>query len=248
MISLTEMKMQEHKKILACIAAYNTDINTKLVLDRIPRDRPFDLLVVNDGSADRTQELIDATVFTCITHKNNRGVGAAIKSGIKYALENHYYAIAILAGNNKDDPNEINSLFAPILQEDCDYVQGSRFILGGRWDNLPLFRFVMIKVHAFLFSILTGVKCTDALNGFRAYKLSIFNDKRINIWQDWLDRYELETYLHYKVLKLGYRFKEVPVSKIYPTDRKVRYSHIRPFVDWWVILRPLLFLLLGIKK
>jgi dolichol-phosphate mannosyltransferase len=107
----------------------------------------------------------------------------------------------------------------------------------------------MVKMHALLFTLLTGKKCTDALNGFRAYRLSLFKDPRINIWQDWLDKYEWETYLHYKALKLGYRFKEVPVSKIYPYNRrKIKYSHIRPFIDWWSILNPLLFLSLKLKR
>lgn len=240
--------MKRDKKTLVCIVAYNTAANTASVLKRVPRERSFDILVVNDGSTDQTQEIIEASGFNYIRHEKNRGVGAAIKSGISYGLENNYYAIAVLAGNNKDNPTEASRLLAPILDEAFDYIQGSRFADGGRWDNLPSFRFVMIKAHALFFSLLTGKKCTDALNGFRAYRLEIFRDERINIWQDWLDKYELETYLHYKVLRLGYLFKEVAVSKIYPRDRKVKYSHIRPFIDWWVILRPLLFLALGMKK
>ena len=106
------------------------------------------------------------------------------------------------------------------------------------------------------FSIISGRKCTDALEGFRAYKLSIFNDAKIDIWQDWLDTYEFETYLHYRVLK-DKKFKviEVPVSKIYPQNKKnilnkngAKYTHIRPFIDWWRILRPILYLKLGVKQ
>ncbi len=235
-------------KTLAVLTCYNTAEQTKFTLNKFPLKIDYDILVVNDGSTDRTQEYIISSGFKVITHIQNRGVGAAIKTGIKYALENHYYAIAILAGNNKDDPNEIERLFKPIIEEGFDYIQGSRFLKGGRWDNLPLFRYAMVKVHALLLTLLTGKKCTDALNGFRAYRLSVFNDPRINIWQDWLDRYEFETYLHFKVLKLGYRFKEVPVSKIYPKEKNVKYTHIRPIIDWWSIMRPLVFLIFRLKK
>lgn len=248
-LSLQTIKiMKSEKRIITVVVAYNTDSSTKLLLECFPGNNLFDILIVNDGSTDTTQQVIDAYGFKAISHSSNRGVGAAIKTGIRYGLENGYYAIVILAGNNKDDPGEISRLLKPILEEDYDYVQGSRFLKCGRWDNLPLLRYVMIKIHAFLFYILTGFWCTDALNGFRAYKLSLFNDGRINIWESWLDRYELETYLHYKVIKCGYKIKEVPVSKIYPKDKKVKYSHIRPFIDWWVIMRPLLFLLARIKK
>jgi len=236
-------------KILAIVAVYNTGKYTKLLLERFPKNNEFDILIVNDGSTDNTKDYLNKTQFKIITHPKNKGVGGAIKTGIKYAIDNGYKTIAILAGNNKDNPFEISRLLRPIIYENYDYIQGSRFALGGRWDNLPPFRFIMVKIHAVLFSILTGVKCTDCLNGFRAYKLKIFDDKNINIWQDWLDKYEFETYLHYKVLKLGYRFKEVPVSKVYPANwRRIKYTHIRPIIDWYSIMRPLFLLVFRIKK
>jgi dolichol-phosphate mannosyltransferase len=231
------------------MVCYNTAESTKAALSKFSAERNYDILVINDGSTDETRDIVTRYNFKSIEHSQNRGVGAAIKTGIRYAVENNYEIAAVLAGNNKDNPAEISRLFDPIIKEGYDYVQGSRFIHGGRWDNLPPFRFIMVKIHAFLFSLLTGKRCTDALNGFRAYRLSIFNDKRINIWQDWLDKYEFETYLHYKVLKYGYRFKEVPVSKIYPENwREVHYTHIRPIIDWWSILRPLFLITTGIKK
>ena len=88
---------------------------------------------------------------------------------------------------------------------------------------------------------------TDVTNGFRAYKLSILDDARIDLSQDWLNRYELEYYLHYKVLSLGYKHVEIPVSKRYPTDglptSKIKFSS-----DYWSLLRPLVLLTLQLRK
>jgi len=240
-------------KVLVVMLCYNTDKQTRCVLQKFPSQRDYDFLVINDGSTDKTAAFIKEYAgkcdFSLIEHPQNKGVGGAIKSGIKYALSNEYQLMALMAGNNKDDPLEIPKLLDPIIHQNYDYVQGSRFLKGGRWDNLPPFRYIMVKVHAILFTLLTGKKCTDSLNGFRAYKVSVFKDPRINVWQDWLEKYELETYLHYKLLKLDYRFKEVPVSKIYPYNRrKFKYSHIRPVIDWWSILNPLLFLSLKLKR
>lgn len=235
-------------KALVVMVFFNEGELTRKALKKFPQKRDYDVLVVNDGSTDRTSEYIQEFNFKVITHSQNKGVGAAIKSGIRHGLENNYQIVVVIAGNNKDDPADVPRLLAPLTKEDFDYVQGSRFMRGGRWDNLPLFRFIMVKILALLFTLLTGVKCTDASNGFRAYKLNIFRDPRINIWQDWLDRYELETYLHFKFLRYGYKFKEVPVSKIYPPLRqKVKYTHIRPVLDWWRILRPLILIGLGLK-
>jgi len=96
--------------------------------------------------------------------------------------------------------------------------------------------------------LLTGNKCTDVTNGFRAYRTYIFRDKHIDIWQNWLNGYGLEYYIHYKVLTLGYKTKEVPVSKVYPYRHKGGYSKISPLHDWWDIVRPLIYLQFKVKN
>jgi len=228
---------------------YNQGELARKTLNKFPQNRNYDVLVINDGSTDRTSEYIQEFDFKVIHHSRNQGVGASIKTGVKYALENKYQVMAVIAGNNKDDPKEIPLLLKPILEKNFDYVQGSRFKKGGRWDNLPVFRYMGVKIHALLLTLLTGKRCTDALNGFRAFRLDVFEDPRIHIWQDWLNRYELEMYLHLKLLRLGYRFKEVSVSKIYPIDLKnVKYTHIKPVWDWWRILRPLILIGLGLRR
>jgi dolichol-phosphate mannosyltransferase len=236
-------------RTLVTVCCYNTRDATRRFLDRFPEERDYDVLLINDGSTDGTRDILSKEGFKVIEHEQNRGLGAAIKTGIGYALENKYDIIVIMAGNDKDDPNEIPKLTKAIFEDGYDYVQGSRFFKGGRWDNLPLSRYVMIRLYSILLSVIFRTKITDPANGFRAYRASIFDDERIDIWQDWLNHYEFETYLTIYVLKIGYKYGEVPVSKIYPKrKRKVKYSHIRPFVDWWSILRPLLLVGFRIKK
>jgi dolichol-phosphate mannosyltransferase len=75
----------------------------------------------------------------------------------------------------------------------------------------------------------------------------LFDDPAIDIDQVWLGRYEMEYYIHYKVLKLGYRLVEAPVSMVYPAERK-NYSKIKPFVGWWSMIRPWIFLILKLRK
>jgi glycosyltransferase involved in cell wall biosynthesis len=97
-------------------------------------------------------------------------------------------------------------------------------------------------------AIRTGLRnSTDVTNGFRAYRLALLDDPRIDLSQAWLDRYELEYYLHYKVLSLGYRYAEVPVSKRYPADG-LPTSKIRLSRDYWSLLRPLVLLTLHVRK
>jgi len=183
-----------------------------------------------------------------IENPERRGIGHAIRKGIEYTLYNGYDIIVVMAGNNKDNPWEIPRLLNPIINEGYDYVQGSRFLLGGKHERMPLFRGVFSRLYPFIWTLLTKVRCTDATNGFRAYKTRIFEDKRMNIWQTWLNGYELEYYIHYKVLTLGYKVIEVPVSKTYQYRHKGGYSKIFPPRDWWQIVGPLIYLKLGARK
>ena len=153
-----------------------------------------------------------------------------------------------MAGNGKDQPSEIPRLLEPILKDNYDYVQGSRFLTGGRAVKNPFLRKMFSRLFPFVWTLLTKTKCTDVTNGFRAYRLNMFNNNQINIDQSWLDGYELEYYIHYKALTLGYRTKEVPVSKIYPFSHKGGYSNISPFRDWWTIVSPLIYLKMRVRK
>lgn len=240
------------KPAVAAIVCYNNGANAARTLEKVPPAdaRNFDVVVVDDGSTDDTHEHISRFGFPIVRHEKNRGLGAAIKSGMRYAIDHGYPVFSILAGNAKDDPAQIPQLIAPILAGEADYVQGSRFAPGGSQENTPGFRFVMVKVHARMMGVLTGFTGTDAINGFRAYRTSVFGERGdIDVWQDWLDGYELETYLHYKVLRSGRPVREVGVSKVYPPrSSKVRYSHIRPVRDWWRILRPIPLLMLRLRK
>jgi dolichol-phosphate mannosyltransferase len=247
------MKDSDLSKIIAVIPVFkDTDKITK-VLNNFNSGIVDEIFIVADCVSDdeaKTIERAGAKIGTpvCVMRNTQRkGVGAAIKQGIKHALENKYMIAVIMAGNNKDDPRQIRRLLKPILEEGYDYVQGSRFLPGGKRVRNPFLRGVFSRIYPFVWTLLTNVRCTDVTNGFRAYSLRIFSDKRVDIWQSWLDNYELEYYIHYKVLTLGYRMKEVPVSKVYPYRHKGGYSNISPFRDWWKIVGPLVYLRLGVK-
>jgi dolichol-phosphate mannosyltransferase len=239
---------------LAIIPIYGEASSIGTVLERFEPGFVDEICLVADSPSPQTLkrveeagQKINVPIHT-IHNPGRKGIGYAIRQGYSYALDNKFDLIVVMAGNGKDDPREIPRLTTPILKEGIDYVQGSRFLPGGRRDENPFLRSIFTRLFPVVWTSMTGVHCTEVTNGFRAYRSSILADPQINVWQTWLDNYELEYYLHYKALTLGYKFAERPVSKDYKEIRKGKYSHISPLKDWWQIVGPVFLLKLGVKK
>ncbi len=208
-----------------------------------------EVVAVDDGSTDRTPEIMRGYEYcTVITHPHRQGCGDAIRSAYRYALERGYDIFVIMAGNGKDDPAQIELLLDPILSDEADYVQGSRYLKGGHSEGLPSHRSIAIRLFTWTFSLFLMRRYTDCTNGFRAYRTDILRDERIGWAQEWLGHsYEIEFYLHYKVAQLRYRVTEVAVSKIYRPAADGSYSKVR-IRDWLTNLKPLFYLRFGVKS
>ena len=239
--------MNKNKYVLG-ISVFNEGEKILRVVERFQDHATYDLLIMDDGTTDGSLERIPRNDHIFIVrNEKNRGAGHSVRNCLRWAKERGYVAVLLVAGNDKDRPEDIVKLVKG-MEQGYDLVQGSRYLPGGGFGNMPLYRtFATRIVHPFLFSLITGRFITDSTNGFRAVRLSLLDDKRIDLDQDWLDHYELEPYLFYKVIKLGYKVKEVPVTKIYPPKAQ-GYTKMKPVTGWWSILRPLFYLGLGIKK
>ncbi|MFZ0619865.1 MAG: glycosyltransferase family 2 protein [Candidatus Acidiferrales bacterium] len=235
-------------KTLAAIFAFNEGEKIKRTVARHPQPRNYDLVVMDDGSTDGAIESLPKDGWLHLRNPINQGIGSAMKQVLQYSLTNNYDILVIQAGNDKDDPTEIPRLLEPILAGRADFVQGSRFLPGGRYGNTPLYRVAATRfVHPLLFSFFVGKKLTETTNGFRAFRTDILRDPRINWRQPWLDKYELEPYLLYNTIRHGYKHCEVPVTKVYP-PRQAGYTKMKPITGWWSILRPVVYLGLRLKK
>jgi dolichol-phosphate mannosyltransferase len=207
------------------------------------------VVVVDDGSEDRSPDIAEELGYYVIRRSENRGVGAAIRTGIQYAREAQEYDFAvIMSSNGKMRPSELPRVVDPILRNQADYVQGSRFVAEGRALHLSAFRGFAIPAYSLIASAILRRRFTDITCGFRAYRLSLFDDPLVRLDQEWLDQYETELYIHFHACRLGLRIVEVPVTIDYSHLERGRKSKIRPGSGWWSLFRPLFLLSLRLRR
>lgn len=240
--------MYKRLKIIAIAPAFNEEKKIGEVVRRVPHKIVSTTLIVDDGSTDGTAKVAKDGGATVISLGSTIGAGAAIRAGYDYAVEHNYDIAVVMAGNNKDSPEEIPQLIEPIVQGKADFVQGSRYLKkNANFGPMPLYRKIGTRIVPIFFSLVTHKWVTESTNGFRAIKVDVLRDKRLGLHQKWLDKYELEPYLYIKIIRLGYRTQEVPVTKVYP-PKKLGQTKIKPFSGWWSMLKPLVLMGLGIKK
>lgn len=183
-----------------------------------------DIVICDGGSTDGSTEarkLKKLRVNTLLVKKDKGKQGAQLRMGIYWALRRGYKGIITIDGNYKDSIEDVPR-FIQKLEEGFDFVQGSRFIKGGRAVNTPLSRLLAVRLlHAPVISVTAGQKFTDTTNAYRAYSTRYLKDERVAPLRDVFMTYELLAYLSVRATQLGYRACEIPVMRVYPKKGKV---------------------------
>jgi dolichol-phosphate mannosyltransferase len=239
----------EMPRTICILPAFNESGKIGRVVTKILAVNQVDrIVVVDDFSSDNTSQEAEAAGAVVIRHSHNMGVGAGIRSGLDYGRANGFDIAVIMSGDDQHEPQELPIVLGPLREKKADFVQGSRRLKGGKTVNGPLFREITTRLYSLVFTILTLRRVSDGTNGFRAFYLSLLDDPTINLNQDWLNRYELEPYLLYKVVRSSkFKIVEVPITIYYRGETR-QYSKMKPFRDWWRLARPLIFLRFGLRR
>ena len=202
-------------------------------------DLPCDeVLLINNGSTDGSENLVRKSGFPYLDLDKNRGVGGALILALDWALERGYDIFGALTATGKTMPSQMGRLLLPILNNEADFVCGSRFMPGGSSPNLPAFRRHAIPLVNKFVHLAIGIALTDATCGYRVYKLELLRRANFDWRAQYLQRYGLEYYYYAKaLLDESVRCKEVPITMRYPSRGKP-YSKIRPGRDWYEMLKP----------
>jgi dolichol-phosphate mannosyltransferase len=184
----------------------------------------IDLVLVDGGSTDGSQREFlkpEFGISVLLTKMSAGGLSTQLRIAFKYCLESKYKYIITMDGNNKDDPSGIPQIESA-LKGGCDFVQGSRFIVGGMERNTPKTRLLAIKlIHAPLISIAAKFKFTDSTNGFRGFSSKFLITCHREIFQNRFAKYELLAYMPVLASQRGFKCAEVPVIRAYPNTKLV---------------------------
>jgi glycosyltransferase involved in cell wall biosynthesis len=156
---------------LAIVPAYNEEASVARVVTAIHEHAPdFDVLVVDDGSTDRTSTEAERAGASVIQHPFNLGIGSAVQSGFKFAERNGYDIAAQVDGDGQHDPAYLPKLVEALRSDDgIDMVTGSRFLEQAGY-RVPLRRRAGIMIFSVVVSLLVRQRITDPTSGFRITK------------------------------------------------------------------------------
>ena len=217
---------EKKTKYCLCIPIINEGDRIKKQLEIAKKhniDKLVDIIICDGDSTDgstKTTSLKKLGVNTLLIKKDIGKQGAQLRMGFSYALERGYEGIITIDGNNKDSIEDVPK-FIKKLDEGYDFVQGSRFIKGGKEKNTPKVRLIALKlIHAPIISLTAGEKFTDTTNNYRAYSKKYLMHPNVQPLRSIFKTYELLAYLSVKASQLGLKTCEVPVTRKYPNKGK----------------------------
>ena len=213
--------------VFVVIPAFNEQaVIGEVLQDLVPLG--YQLLVVDDGSTVNLKEKLMGWPVTVLRHRVNLGQGAALQTGIRYALAHHAGYVVTFDADGQHRASDIARLLQPLLDNKADIVLGSRFL---QTDNLvPAGRRRLLKTARLVNYVFTGLLLTDAHNGLRA--LNRHAAASIQLRQPGMAH---ATEIIAEIRKKKLRFTEVPVSIRYTTYSKQKgqqlWSSFRIFFD-----------------
>ena len=195
--------------IVAIIPAYNEE---KALADVIAKTLQHvdKVIVVNDGSIDKTAEVAIEAGAEVINHSTNLGKGEALKSGFKVIGDDSI--VVTIDGDGQHNPDEIPVLIKPIIEDDADFVNGSRY-MNGPEENTPAYRRVGQKVLDMATNISAGIKVTDSQSGFRA-----FSPRAKGCFRFKGTGFGIESEMLVDAAEAGLKIVEVPITVRYDVD------------------------------
>lgn len=229
---------------LVIIPAFNEEPGIAELIARIRKVAPgFDILVINDGSKDKTAAAAASAGAIVLSHCFNMGYGVAIQTGYKFAYDKGYRFLVQIDGDGQHDPGFISQLLDPVKSGSVDFVLGSRFLWFDSYR--PSFsRRLGILFFRKMVTVIIGREITDPTSGYQAFNREVMKFFTTDIFPcDYPDADMLIT------LNLaGFRIKEIPVRMFANPTGKTMHSGAKPLYYMMKMCLSILVTLLRNRK
>ncbi|OGC04115.1 hypothetical protein A2276_05825 [candidate division WOR-1 bacterium RIFOXYA12_FULL_43_27] len=212
-------------KLLIIVPAFNEEESIIRVIEEVKNvGLSNDLVVINDCSTDKTEELIRNLEINIVSHPVNLGAGAAIQTGLKYAQINNYDLMVVVDGDGQHDPKEIPKMVVALKENLADVAVGSRFLTNGQSGKQKIHwaRQIGIKIFSVLLSLIVRSKITDTTSGFRA-----FNKRAIKFLAHEMPADFPDADMLLSLIFAGFKIIEVPVNMRERIGGRSMYSGLR---------------------
>lgn len=232
----------KRSRVLVCVPVINEGERiARQLVKMAPVSAEFDVVIADGGSTDGSlsEEHLRSRGLRALLTKTGPGkLSAQMRMAMAFGLEQGYEGFVFIDGNDKDDPAAIPG-FAREILAGWDHIQGSRYVPGGRAIHTPASRHWGVKLlHSPLISLAARHRYTDTTNGFRGYSARFLRDPRVQPFRDVFVAYELHYYLAIRAARLGFRVKEMPVTRAYPKGEKTP-TKISPLRGNWRVFKTL---------
>jgi len=233
-------------KVILVIPAYNEEENIlktyKSVVDYNNKNKTdYDVIVINDGSKDKTSSICHENDIPVIDLIHNLGIGGAVQTGYKYAYENNYDIAVQFDGDGQHDVRYVKNIIEPIINKEADMVIGSRFIKNIDTFKSTFSRRIGINIISFFIKLVTRKKIYDTTSGFRAVNKKII--------KDFASSYPVEypePLTTTEVIRKGYKVSEVSVEM---KEREGGVSSIRAWKSaYYMITVVVSILIIGMRR
>ena len=195
------------KNVLIVIPAFNEEKTIKATVNNLKEYGYSNILVVDDGSSDRTLEIIDKLDVFLVRHLINRGAGLASATGFEIAKIINPEIVVTFDADGQHNAADIEKLIEPILRDEADVAIGSRMLIK---SGMPFKRRIYNKIANMVTFIFYGVLVSDTQSGLKA-----FNRKAYNLIDIEQARMEFCSEIIYKIHKNNLRYKEIAVRPFY---------------------------------
>ena len=225
--------MLEGKRVAVVVPAYDEEALVGETLRGIPEfvDAVFVDDASHDATGDRARELGDARIEV-IRHETNQGVGAAILTGYRHALESGIDVVCVMAADNQMDPAELHGLVAPVARGEVDYAKANRLVSGEAWKIIPRTRYLGNAVLSLLTKIASGYwHVADSQAGYTA----ISRDSLARLDLDGIyPRYGFPNDMLVHLNVQNARVRDVPSRPIYHENGQsgIRLRSVIPRISW----------------